>query len=119
MESKEEMLEKLQSVRQNAEDQAGNKLDFVTWEDITEVITQAGVDEQLIEWAKEIDSEMTLEMAWGANQVEKKPKLIELINTHGDIITEFLTFLVKEGYCDSDVYTDPPIDNFFKQKLKS
>lgn len=24
------------------------------------------------------------------------------------ILEEFLEFLVKEGYCDTDVYTEPP-----------
>ena len=25
-----------------------------------------------------------------------------------DILTDFLDFLLKEGYCDSDVYSEPP-----------
>lgn len=33
-------------------------------------------------------------------------------------ITSFLDFLLKQGYCDSDVYSEPPsvIDQFFTKK---
>ena len=36
------------------------------------------------------------------------------------LLEDFLDFLLKEGYCDSDVYTEPPsaIDRFMHPKLK-
>ncbi len=35
-------------------------------------------------------------------------------------ITAFLDFLLKQGYCDADVYVEPPtaIDQYFNPKLR-
>ena len=37
-----------------------------------------------------------------------------------DVLTEYTEFLLKEGYCDSDVYCEPPtaIDRFMHKELR-
>jgi len=37
-----------------------------------------------------------------------------------DLLTEYTDFLLKEGYCDSDVYCEPPsaIDRFLIPQLR-
>jgi hypothetical protein len=37
-----------------------------------------------------------------------------------DLLTEFIEFLVEEGYCDTDVYDEPPtaIDKFINPGLR-
>jgi len=37
-----------------------------------------------------------------------------------DLLTEYTDFLLKEGYCDSDVYSEPPsaIDRFLTPQLR-
>ena len=43
-----------------------------------------------------LDSIIVKSMIEFANECEK------------DVLTDFLDFLLKEGYCDSDVYSEPP-----------
>ncbi len=48
---------------------------------------------------------------------EGAEKLLE--NYKKDVLTDFLDFLLKNGYCDTDVYCEPPtvIDQYLiKQK---
>ena len=37
-----------------------------------------------------------------------------------DVLTDYTDYLLKAGYCDSDVYSEPPsaIDRFLNPKLR-
>ena len=66
-----------------------------------------------------IDDELLVEeTAWGKtisiNILEKVDEFMK------DTLTQYTEFLLKEGYCDSDVYCEPPsaIDRFLTPQLR-
>jgi len=58
------------------------------------------------------------EHSWGKT---RKIDVFKLVGEWGvDLLTEYTDFLLKYGYCDTDVYCEPPtaIDRFLIPKLK-
>lgn len=58
------------------------------------------------------------EHSWGKTQKVDMFKLAEEWSKYR--LTEYTDFLLKEGYCDCDVYTEPQsaIDRFLNPKLR-
>ena len=51
----------------------------------------------------------------------RKVDVFKLVDNYSkDLLTEYTEFLLKEGYCDSDVYCEPPtaIDRFMHKELR-
>ena len=64
------------------------------------------------------DELMVDEHAWGC---KREVDLFKLVAEWGkDLLTEYTDFLVKHGYCDTDVYYEPPstIDRFLVPQLR-
>jgi hypothetical protein len=66
--------------------------------------------------------EKNIQEFWYDPCSEQSINLSKVLEEYAKIeITRFLDFLLKEGYCDSDVYSEPPtaIDQYYEKKRKN
>jgi len=65
-------------------------------------------DELVVEYEKFCMGDIT-QKTYEKRSEKIMQKQVNLINElEKDVLTDFLDFLLKNGYCDTDVYSEPP-----------